>query len=146
MSAQILQIFVRLEYVLPNLIVGSLTRDSIQAAVDHAISASEIIGFLERNAHPRMASQVPVLPETVVNQIHLWAKERSRLQFDAARLYEQFASLASFNEAEAYARDNGVLLWSRRGAESAQCAIAVKRDAGGIMKSFLRAAAEGGGG
>ena len=78
----------RLEYVLPNLIVGSLTRDSIQAAVDHAISASEIIGFLERNAHPRMASQVPVLPETVVNQIHLWAKELFNVGFFYARRIE----------------------------------------------------------
>ena len=69
--AQILRLFVRIEYLLPNLIVGSLTRESIQAAGEQGIPASEIISFLERNAHPRMANQSPVLPETAVNQVRV---------------------------------------------------------------------------
>ena len=59
--AQVLRTFMHLEYTLPNLVVGLLTRESVHSAVDHSISASEIASFLERNAHPRMARQVPYL-------------------------------------------------------------------------------------
>jgi transcription initiation factor TFIIH subunit 4 len=136
--AQVLSIFTHVEYVLPNLLVGSLTRRSIQKAVDAHVSAAEIQAFLERNAHPRMASHVPVLPETVVNQVMLWAKERGRLQFASARLYEGFDTLVDFEAAEAYARDNGMLLWARKGEDGRRCALAVAAAAHVQMKKFLR--------
>lgn len=67
--ARVLASFARIEYVLPDLIVGSLTRQTVHRAVDAGVSAAEIEAFLKRNAHPRMAAQAPVLPETVVNQV-----------------------------------------------------------------------------
>ena len=77
-----------LRYILPDLIVGSITRETVQSAVAHNVSAADIQAFLERNAHPRMACQTPVLPDTVVNQVMLWARERHRLEFAGARRYE----------------------------------------------------------
>ena len=59
---------------------------SFQSAVAHNVSAADIQAFLERNAHPRMASQTPVLPDTVVNQVMLWARERNRLEFAGTSL------------------------------------------------------------
>ncbi len=142
--ARVLECFTRLEYLLPDLIVGSLTRDSIHAAVDAGVSAAEIIQFLSRNAHPRMARQTPVLPETVVNQIQLWAKEKQRVQYTKARLYERFSSEAEFLDAEAYARDIKVLLWSKRAPEGWQCLLAVRADAHDTMKRFLKARTQSG--
>lgn len=137
--ARVLESFTRLEYVLPNLVIGSLTRDSIHAAVDAGVSAAEIIQFLARNAHPRMAKQTPVLPETVVNQIELWVKEKQRVQYAKARLYQHFSSQAEFLEAEAYANDNKVLIWSKHAPEGMRCLLAVRADAHDAMKRFLKA-------
>ena len=72
-----------------------------------------------RRIAPRMAAaQTPVLPETVTNQIQLWAKEKQRVQFDDVWLYDGFSSLAEFDAADKYARDNRVHLWSKRGTEA----------------------------
>ncbi|EOD26467.1 hypothetical protein EMIHUDRAFT_450287 [Emiliania huxleyi CCMP1516] len=144
LRARVLRSFALLSYQLPGLIVGSLTRTSIQHAVDSGVDAAAIVAYLERNAHPLMAAQTPVLPETVVNQIHLWAKERSRMAADRCKLYDAFDSLRRFDEACTYAREIGAHLWSRRFPEERnlhKCSLAVRAEAHGSMKSFLRAAA-----
>jgi len=138
LQARVLGSFTRLEYLLPDLVVGSLTRESIHQAVDAGVSATEIVKFLERNAHPRMQRQTPVLPETVINQLHLWAKEKQRIQYTKAKIYEKFSSEAEFLAAEAYAKDNRVHLWSRCADVAADSVLAVRSDAHERMKSFLR--------
>lgn len=70
--------------------------------------------------------------------MHLWAKEKARVQFALARLYEQFASEQDFVDAETYAKDNKVLLWSKRGHEGWDCALAVREDAHETMKRWFR--------
>ena len=85
-----------------------------------------------------------MLPETVVNQIQLWAKEKQRVQYTKARLYERFSSEAEFLDAEAYARDIKVLLWSKRAPEGWQCLLAVRADAHDTMKRFLKARTQSG--
>ena len=137
--ARVLGSFTRIEYLLPNLIVGSLTRQSIHCAVDAGVTAPEIVQFLGRNAHPRMATQTPVLPETVVNQIQLWVKEKQRIQYTRACIYDDFAAVDECAAAEAYARDNKVLLWSKVTAEASTCVLAVRADAHEAMKRFLKA-------
>ena len=139
----VLSLFARIEYALPNLLVCALTRESIHKALNAGISASEVQAFLERNAHARMLQRQsehggPVMPETVVHQLQLWARERHRLQMHRARVYEGFLSAAEFAAAEAYARDSGVHLWARRAPEPHRCALAVNAAAHGEMKKFIR--------
>jgi len=135
---QVISEFAELLYQLPNLVVAQVTRESVLRAVDSGVSTQQIVHFLERNAHPLMAALTPILPETVVDQMRLWAAERDRLRAAPARLYESFVSLAVFDEAEQYARDIGVHLWSRREQVPTKCALVVAADAHDRMKSFLK--------
>jgi transcription initiation factor TFIIH subunit 4 len=138
-QVQVISEFAELLYQLPNLVVAQVTRESVLRAVDCGVSTQQIVGFLERNAHPLMAALTPVLPETVVDQMRLWAAERDRLRPAPARLYENFVSLAVFDEAEQYARDIGVHLFSHRHQQIPKmCSLVVAADAHDRMKSFLK--------
>jgi len=115
----------------------------VQSAVASGVSAECIVAYLERNAHPLMALQSPILPETVVNQIHLWAKERDRISAQRCKLYDNFDSFGDFDQAVTYAGEMGVLLWSKRNSDARQvrrCVLAVAADGHAAMKSFLAAA------
>ena len=87
------------QYFGPHFLISE--NQALHQAIDAGVSAAEMASFLERNAHPRMATQTPVLPETVVNQINLWARERRRVQAHDVFLYEQFASAEEFQQTEA---------------------------------------------
>ena len=77
---------------LPNVVFMSITRDSIKAAFYLGIQARQILRFLEKHAHPKVreamlqsgtslsASDSPV-PANVIDQICLWDRERTRVQF-----------------------------------------------------------------
>ena len=131
--------FVSLLYQLPDLVVAQITRESVQAAVDAGLPVARIVRFLEHNAHPLLRKQAPVLPETVVDQLMLWASERNRISFAPARLYDNcFDSFDRYSAAVRYARGAGILLWSRRHSSTASlCALAVHEDGHRQMKSFL---------
>ena len=58
----ILRIFVRCDALLPNLFVGTLTRESVKSALEVGISADQVVGFLRQHAHPRVAAKAPVVP------------------------------------------------------------------------------------
>ena len=162
--AEVIGEFTEVLYALPNLLVAQITRESVLRAVDNgvepqevrppldlpAISAShrirpspprgQVIDFLERNAHPLMAALTPVLPETVVDQMRLWAAERDRLRYEPARLYENFLSFDVFSKTEQYARDIGVYLFSSRHQQVPKmCTLVVRADGHDRMKSFLAA-------
>ena len=137
-QVQVISEFAELLYQLPNLVVAQVTRESVLRAVDCGVSTQQIVDFHERNAHPLMAALTPILPETVVDQMRLWAGERDRLRSAPARLYENFVSFAVFDEAEQYARDIGVYLFSRRQQTPKMCALVVAADAHDRMRSFLK--------
>lgn len=77
------------------------TSDFRRAITDFFASCDQIISYLSTHAHPQMhknvsvdccrsglvhvscdLSQNPLLPITVVDQLHLWDKERNRLNID----------------------------------------------------------------
>ncbi|CAO2199349.1 unnamed protein product, partial [Urochloa humidicola] len=58
----------RVEYQLPNLIVGAIIKESIYGAFENGITAEQIIYFLKQNAHPRVADKIPAVPENVTDQ------------------------------------------------------------------------------
>ena len=86
-----------MEYQLPNLIVGSITKESLYGAFENGITAEQvslgvwisawsiirysesflfcvvfqIISFLQQNAHPRVADKIPAVTENVTDQVQL---------------------------------------------------------------------------
>ncbi|PUZ59097.1 hypothetical protein GQ55_4G013100 [Panicum hallii var. hallii] len=68
LHCEILRLFSRVEYQLPNLIVGAITKESIYGAFENGITAEQIISFLKQNAHPRVADKIPAVPENVTDQ------------------------------------------------------------------------------
>ncbi|KAF8526229.1 transcription factor Tfb2 [Hysterangium stoloniferum] len=107
----VLNLFVTLKSRFPNLVVGSLTRDSVKKALANGINASQIISYLTAHAHPQMRKNNPLLPVTVQDQIQLWELEKNRLKSQEGYLYTDFASQSDYDYVLEYARKLGVVLW-----------------------------------
>jgi hypothetical protein len=61
------------------LTVATLTRGATLAAVDAGVPAATIVSFLRDHASPHVAARVPAVPETVTDQLRLWAASRDRV-------------------------------------------------------------------
>ncbi|TYK13130.1 RNA polymerase II transcription factor B subunit 2 [Cucumis melo var. makuwa] len=103
LHCEILRLFSRIEYQLPNLIVGAITKESLYNAFKNGITAEQIVTFLQQNAHPRVAERIPSVPENVTDQIRLWESDLNRVDITPAHFYDEFPSrvrisnVASFN-------------------------------------------------
>ncbi|KAI5067266.1 hypothetical protein GOP47_0017794 [Adiantum capillus-veneris] len=111
LQIQILRLFARIEYLLPNLTVGTLNRESIQTAFASGISADQIITFLQQNAHPYYAQKQPSVPETVSDQIRLWETDSNRVKLVPACYYDDFPSMEIFESVCTFAGDRNGLVW-----------------------------------
>ncbi|KAF8224157.1 transcription factor Tfb2 [Tricholoma matsutake] len=111
LQTAVLNLFVSLKYRFPNLVVGSITRDSVKKALSNGISADQIISYLISHAHPQMRKNNPLLPVTVQDQIRLWELEKNRLKSREGYLYTAFASKADYEFVLNYAKELGVVLW-----------------------------------
>jgi len=113
LQVALIGLFTELLYRFPNMVVGTLTRESICMALRSGITADQIIGFLKLHAHPRLIASNPntIIPSTVADQIALWEKERDRFNFQDGVLYSQFLSHADFSVLRDFAVDLGVLVW-----------------------------------
>lgn len=107
----ILNLFVSLKSRFPNLVVGSLTRESVKRALANGISADQIISYLTAHAHPQMRKNNPLLPVTVQDQVRLWELERNRLESQEGYLYTAFASQSDYEFVLEYARKLNVVVW-----------------------------------
>ena len=136
--AQVLRLFMDIRYVLPNMVVGDLTRDSVLRAARMDVTAADISTFLERNAHPCMARLVPVMPENVLTVLQIWSKEPHRLTTTRVFVYESFATREEFDATRQYAKDTKAFVWERNDPEPSRCALAVKAVAHTEMKRFIR--------
>ncbi|XP_019175446.1 PREDICTED: RNA polymerase II transcription factor B subunit 2 isoform X2 [Ipomoea nil] len=134
LHCEILRLFARVEYQLPNLIVGAITKESLYKAFQNGISAEQIISFCQQNAHPRVAERIPAVPENVTDQIRLWESDLNRVEMMPAHLYEEFPSRDAFEAACDFAREYGGLLWE----DSKRMRIVVKAEILANMKEFLR--------
>uniref|UniRef100_A0A1D2ACB1 RNA polymerase II transcription factor B subunit 2 n=2 Tax=Auxenochlorella protothecoides TaxID=3075 RepID=A0A1D2ACB1_AUXPR len=92
----ILQFFVRCDVLLPNLFVGSITRESVLEALESGATGDQIVAYLRQHAHPRVEARVPTVPGVVTDQIRLWDKELRRLQATRSVLYSNFESADLF--------------------------------------------------
>ncbi|KAF9460342.1 transcription factor Tfb2-domain-containing protein [Collybia nuda] len=111
LQTSVLNLFVALKYRFPNLVVGSITRDSVKKALSNGISADQIISYLISHAHPQMRKNNPLLPVTVQDQIRLWELEKNRLKSQEGYLYTAFASQADYEFVLNYAKELDVVLW-----------------------------------
>lgn len=133
----LLSLFINLRSRHPNLITGKMSKASVQRAVQAGITADQIISYLTSHAHPQMrrhaaAEQaalaaragpsgsltdaqlqraVPVLPATILDQIHLWQLERDRMTTTPGFLFKEFAVQAEYESVVRYADETGVLVW-----------------------------------
>ncbi|XP_020247553.1 RNA polymerase II transcription factor B subunit 2 isoform X1 [Asparagus officinalis] len=134
LHCEILRLFSRIEYQLPNLIVGSITKESLYNAFENGITSDQIISFLQQNAHPRVAEKTPAIPENVTDQIRLWEGDRNRVDLIPSHLYEDFPSKDVFEAACDFARELGGLLWE----DSKKMRLIVDGDLHQHMRDFLR--------
>jgi transcription initiation factor TFIIH subunit 4 len=87
-NTALLGLFCRLDIALPNLLIGTITKESVRHALKHNISSGEIIKYLESYAKADMKVNTPVLPENVTDQIRLWEQERNRMSLTESYLFE----------------------------------------------------------
>lgn len=147
--AQVLQLFLEVRYVLPNMVVGDLTRDSVLAASYNGISSDDIANFLQRNADPRMlglgsaqngGAQTAdnVMPENVITMMKIWSKEPHRVTYTNVVFYNGFPSLEEFQSTLKYAKDNKAVVWQRAADTASGCALAVEAAMHPNIKKFIR--------
>ncbi|TFK50203.1 transcription factor Tfb2 [Heliocybe sulcata] len=111
LQTAVLNLFVSLKYRFPNLVVGSITRESVRKALANGITADQIISYLSTHAHPQMRKNKPLIPVTVQDQVRLWELERNRLKSEEGYLYTAFASQADYEYVLNYAKQLNVVLW-----------------------------------
>ncbi|XP_030460163.1 general transcription and DNA repair factor IIH subunit TFB2 isoform X1 [Syzygium oleosum] len=134
LHCEILRLFSRIEYQLPNLIVGAITKESLYNAFENGITSEQIISFLQQNAHPRVAERIPSVPENVTDQIRLWESDLNRVEMTPAHFYDEFPSRDVFEGACDFAREYGGLLWE----DSKKMRLVVKTDVHMHMREHLR--------
>ncbi|KAH8095968.1 hypothetical protein JL720_3305 [Aureococcus anophagefferens] len=74
-----LNLFAELTTRLPNLVVGTISRDAIKRCVDRGIRVPQIVKFVRAHAHPAMKASG--VPQNVTDQMALWAGEGNRVAF-----------------------------------------------------------------
>ncbi|GAY69114.1 hypothetical protein CUMW_269530 [Citrus unshiu] len=89
---EILRLFSKIEYQLPNLIVGATTKESLNNAFENGITTEQ------QNAHPRVADRIPSIPENVCDQIRLWESDLNRVEMTPAHYYDEFPSRNLLNK------------------------------------------------
>jgi transcription initiation factor TFIIH subunit 4 len=104
---------------LPNVVFMAISRDSIKSAFSLGIQARQILKFLHQHAHPRLrvktvsgSAAASPIPANVVDQIWLWDKEQTRVQFQ--EVYQHDCVLqGEFDAVSQYAADHKALVWSQ---------------------------------
>ena len=82
LQVKLISLFCQVQRIMGSVLVGSLTRSSVQKAIDQGgVSADSIIRFLSSNLHPVCAGKIP---PNVSNQIRLWEQDcpRNRLKLE----------------------------------------------------------------
>eukprot|EP00116_Pleurobrachia_bachei_P007023 sb/3467285/ len=110
----LIALFVETLHRFDNFLVGQMTRESVQMALQNGISAQQILDFLRTHAHPQMLEKKgngPVIPPTVTDQLFLWEMERTRISTEDGVLYSQFLSDSDFKVVQEYAQNIGCVMW-----------------------------------
>lgn len=138
-AGAVLGLFVRVDCVLPNMVVGTLTRDSVGSALAAGISADQLVDYLRAHAHPSVMARSPVVPEVVSDQIRLWEADARRVRLTPAVLYDQFDTAELFSASLAHARRRGWVMWH----DSERRRFLAKWEGHEEMRRFIREAKGG---
>jgi transcription initiation factor TFIIH subunit 4 len=131
----LLSLFAQMDYRLPNMVVGLITRESVREAFKNGITADQILGYLYLHAHPQMRKKRPVIPETVADQIRLWEGERNRVAHHEGVLYDKFPNPEKFDLVVNYCKQLNMYLWS----SDDKLILVGKREGHEMMKLFIKA-------
>ncbi|PNS17157.1 hypothetical protein CAC42_7211 [Sphaceloma murrayae] len=114
---QIISLFASLKTRYPNMLTATLTKTSIQRAIQRGITADQIVSYLTTHAHPILRKQQPILPPTVVDQIRLWQLEGERMKATPGFLIRDVGvpGSAEYERAWRHAETLGVLVWKDDG-------------------------------
>lgn len=112
---KLLELFVDIETRLPNLLIGTITKESVRHALKNSITSNEIISYLETCAHPQLRTRVPMLPRNVIEQIRLWEAERQRLKTEAVVMLQRFENLEEFKTVYNVAKKVDGVRWFHEG-------------------------------
>ena len=84
LQVKLVSLFCQIQRVLGRVVVGIITRASVQKAIDAGVSSGAIIGFLSENMLPNCE-----LPPNVCLQIKLWEADcpRNRLQIEPVTVF-----------------------------------------------------------
>lgn len=108
----LIALFCKMEYRFPNVVIGLITRDSIRQALKSGMSAQQIVNYLLMHIHPTVKDNKNPIPPTVIDQIHLWEREREKLVYTEGRLYSQFNSHSDFDLLRKYAEECHSLIFN----------------------------------
>ena len=115
---ELLKLFVDVHVLLPNMIVGNITRRSITRAVERGIETNRIVDFLKVHAHPECYKRSKtdfyeddVVPENVIDQIYIWGQELKRVTTQDVGLLYDFDDEKHFAFVLRYAHDLDVCVW-----------------------------------
>ena len=67
-------------------------------------------------------------------QVLIWEKEMSRVKYEDAYMYDQFAVGADFEAAEAFAKSRDIIVWSNRN----EMVLVVIQGAHQMMKDYFK--------
>eukprot|EP00879_Flechtneria_rotunda_P028645 GHRR01030847.1.p1 GENE.GHRR01030847.1~~GHRR01030847.1.p1 ORF type:complete len:137 (+),score=47.01 GHRR01030847.1:394-804(+) len=123
----------RTDCLLPNLYVGTLTREVFLDALELGITAADVTTFLQQHAHPQVARRMPAVPENVQEQLVLWETETRRVVSEAATLYNKFEDDELFLASSTHAQSLGLMLW----VDNITRSFAIKRLGHEAMRGFI---------
>ncbi|CAN0540330.1 unnamed protein product, partial [Ectocarpus sp. 8 AP-2014] len=72
-----LSLFLELRALLPNAIVGAITRESMRKALSTGIKGRQVLDFLKWHAHPVVRRRTPVVPENIADQVRVRVRVRT---------------------------------------------------------------------
>ncbi|KAI1387632.1 transcription factor Tfb2 [Hypoxylon trugodes] len=112
----VLALFSDLKFRFKGMVSGHLTRKSIKKAVDHGITADQIVSYLSTHADEQMyrhaaASNKPVLPPVVIDQIRLWQLDTERISTRDGYLFKEFDEYKEYKAVADFADNIGVCAW-----------------------------------
>lgn len=137
----LLALFAKIEVKLPNLIVATLTRRSVLAAMHKGISADQIRAFLRAHAHPAVTAQGLDVPENVVDQLFIWQAERHRVRYAGGALLSAFDSPEQFRGLLEYLLPRDGVLFADEDPEDTK--LVIQERAFEDTKAWLKAQREG---
>lgn len=114
LHVEMLRLFLDIECILPNLVVGVITRNSVKQAFRRSIKAANLIDFLTNNAHPLCVKKMRIVPDNVSDQIILWEMERDRISHKVGVLYAEFKDDDEFDRVVNFTIKKHIHQWSNK--------------------------------